>query len=175
MDEAGVQFRMATPADVEQIREFIRQTLANPEGRPQRKRYEDAVGRNELLVLTRYDPRERSGRVVGFVEWHTRVDGPVTIRDLGVVGDPPNPATLKRLVRELLRILNPPLATAKIRADQPLWNAVFEETPGFVLEGKEFSRPYWRQIWTWTLENERAALRPARPAAVPAGRGRRPR
>jgi len=172
MEEAGVQIRLARPEDVEQIRHTIRITLANPEGRAQRKRYEDAVQRQEMLVLTRYESRERMPRVFGFIEWHTRVDGAVTIRDAGTVGDTPHVGTLKRLVREMLRMLAPPSATVKVRADQPLWNSIFEETPGFRPEGKEYSRPYWRQIWTWTAEAERAVTRPARPAGArpPGGR-----
>lgn len=173
MEEAGVQIRMARLEDVEQIRQSIRYTLANPEGRAQRKRYEDAVQRHEMLVLTRYESRERMPKVLGFVEWHTRVDGTVTIRDAGTVGDVPHVGTLKRLVRELLHLLAPPSATVKIREDQSLWNSVFQETPGFLPEGREYSRPHYRLIWTWTAETERAALRLARPVA--AGRPRRRR
>ncbi len=177
MEEAGVQIRIARPEDVEQIRQDIRITLANPEGRTQRKRYQDAIARQEMLVLTRYEGRERGSRVFAFIEWHSRLDGAVTIRDAGTVGDVPHLGTLKRLVRELLRLLAPPSATVKVRADQSVWVSVFQETPGFVLEGQEYSRPYWRQIWTWTPEAERAATRPARPAAGarPTGAGPRPR
>lgn len=176
MEEAGVQFRFAEPEDVEQIRQSIKHTLANPEGRTQRKRYEDAIGRREVLVLTRYDSRERASKVVGFIEWHTRLDNVVTIRDAGTVGETPQPGILKRLVRELLNLLSPPSATVKVRADQAVWNDLFRETPGFELEGQEYSRPHWRNIWTWSLEAERAATRQARPVRPgrPAG-GIRPR
>ncbi len=172
MEEAGVQFRLAVPEDAEQIRQAIRFTLANPEGRSVRTRYEDAVARNEVLVLTRYEPREKTNRVQGFIEWHTRVDGPVTIRDMGSVGDTPNAGILKWLVRELIRMLQPPSASAKVRADQEAFIAVFKETPGFYLEGQEYTRPHWRQIWTWTPEAERLALNPPirRPATAMAGR-----
>ena len=176
MEEAGVQIRPATLDDVEKIRQSVQYTLANPAGRPQRKRFEEAIQRHELVVLARYDPRERTDRVIGFAEWHTRVDNTVTIRDLGTAGETPNLGILKRLVRELLRMLSPAVATVKLRQDQPLWNSVFEETAGFQLEGQEFSRPYWRNIWTWTPERERALLRPARPTpapGVPAARRRR--
>jgi hypothetical protein len=174
MEDAGVQFRMARPEDVEQIRQHIPITLANPEGKTLRKRYEDAVARNEVLVLTRYDSRERASRVVGFIEWHSKVDGTITIRDAGSVGETPQLGILRRLLRELLDMARPVSATAKIRGDLQVWNSLFEETPGFRLEGREYSRPYWRHIWTWTVENERAAARPQRPT-VPAGRGIRPR
>ena len=175
MDEVGIQLRVATPEDVSQIKQGIRFSLANPEGRPQRKRYQDAADRRELMVLVRYDPKDRTERVVGFIEWHSRVDNGVTIRDMGVVGDDPQPGTLRRLLRELLSLLAPPMATVKLREDLALWNSVFEETPGFVLEGREYSRPYWRRIYTWTPENEREAMAASRRAAPARPRqGRRP-
>jgi hypothetical protein len=172
MEDAGVQFRMALPEDAEAIRQAARFTLANPEGRSVRKRYEDAVGRQEVLVLTRYEPREKANRIQGFIEWHTRVDGPVTIRDMGSIGDAPSSGILKRLLRELIRMLQPPSASAKVRADQDAFISVFRETPGFYLEGQEYTRPHWRQIWTWTPEAERLMLHPPtrRPATVGAGR-----
>ena len=172
MEEAGFQIRAATKDDVDKIKENIKYTLANPEGRTQRKKYADAVDRNEILVLTRYDPKERVDEVHGFIEWHTKVDGTVTIRDAGTSGEQPNVSLLKRLVRELLRLLHPPTATVKVRADQPDWNAVFRETPGFIFEGKEFSRPHYRNIYEWSAEAERLALRGARRALPRAARGR---
>jgi hypothetical protein len=172
MEEAGVQLRLAAPEDAEQIRQVVRFTLANPEGRSVRKRYEDAIARSEVLVLTRYEPREKANRIQGFIEWHTRVDGPVTIRDMGSVGDTPNQGILKWLLRELVRMLQPPSASAKVRADQVAFVDVFRETPGFEMEGQEYTRPHWRQIWTWTPQTERSALGPAtrRPAGVGANR-----
>jgi len=175
MEEAGVQIRMAVAEDVDQVRQAIQFTLANPEGRTLRKRYEDSIARSEMMVLSRYDNREHLSRVLGFIEWHSRVDGGVTIRDAGTIGDAPNLGTLKRLVRELLRSLIPASATVKVRADQEVWNAMFQETSGFILEGKEYTRPHWRQIWSWTMEQERAASRPTaqpRPSQLPQ---RRPR
>jgi hypothetical protein len=172
MEESGVQFRLAAPEDAEQIRQAVHFTLANPEGRSLRKRYEDAVARREVLVLTRYESREKADRVQGFIEWHTRVDGPVTIRDMGSLGDSPNAGILKRLLRELIRMLQPPSASAKVRADQEAFIGVFRETHGFYLEGQEYTRPHWRQIWTWSPEAERLALNPPlrRPAAAGSGR-----
>ena len=169
MDEVGIQLRMATAEDVSQIKQNVHVSLANPEGRPQRKRYQDAADRRELLVLVRFDTKERIERVVGFIEWHSRVDNGVTIRDLGTAGDEPLPGILKRLLREMLSLLAPPMATVKLREDLAFWNAIFEETTGFVIEGREYSRPYWRRIWTWSAENERMAAAAARrqPQAQP--------
>jgi hypothetical protein len=174
MEEAGVQFRLALPEDAEQIRQVVHFTLANPEGRSVRKRYEDAVARREVLVLTRYEPREKATRVQGFIEWHTRVDGPVTIRDMGSVGDTPSQGILKRLLRELIRMLQPPSASAKVRADQEAFISVFRETHGFFLEGQEYTRPHWRQIWTWTPEAERLALSPPGRRLATVGADRQP-
>ena len=50
-------------------------------------------------------------------------------------------------------------ASVKVRADLPAWNELFQQVPGFLPVGREYSRPYWRNIWEWTPENERAATR----------------
>ncbi|MBI2942050.1 MAG: hypothetical protein HYY04_16590 [Chloroflexi bacterium] len=173
MVEAGFQIRLATPNDVDKIKGSSKYTLANPEGRPQRKRYEDAVQRNELLVLSHYDPKERTDQIEGFLEWHSRVDDAVTIRDAGTTGEEPNPGILKRLIRELLRMFHPPSASVKVREDQRVWNEVFRDLPGFELRGREYTRPHYRYIWEWTPDAERAALRPRRGEMVtrPGGRG----
>ena len=160
MEEAGYQLRLATPSDVERIRRDIRFTLANPEGKVQRKRYLDAIQRNEVLVVARYDPREQVDEIAGFLEWHSKVDGTITIRDAGTVGTEPHLGTLRRLIRELLHMYEPSTAIVKVRADLQVWNDVFQQVPGFVLSGREYSRPYWRNIWEWTRENERMATRP---------------
>lgn len=168
MDEAGYQLRLAVPSDVEAIRRDIRLTLANPEGKPQRKRYLDAIQRHEVLVVARFDAREQTTEIAGFLEWHTKVDGSITIRDAGTPGTEPHLGTLRRLIRELLGMFDPSTASVKVRADLPAWNEIFQQIPGFTLAGREYSRPYWRNIWEWTRENERAAARPA------GGRRRRP-
>ncbi len=156
MEETGVNIRTARPEDIEQIRQNIRLTLANPEGRSQRKKYEDAILRGEMMVLTRTDTKTRTDKIDAFIEWHTKIDGVVTIRDAGAIGDEPNPNVIRWLVRELLRMVRPPTAGVKVIADQAPWNSVFEGLPGFTLEGREFSRPHWRNIWSWdgTLEPE---------------------
>ena len=178
MEEAGVQFRPARPEDVGQIREAVRFTLANPEGRTLRKRYEDAIARNEVLVLTRFDSKEQTSKLLGFIEWHTRVDGTVTIRDAGTAGDSPQLGILKRLLRELLRHLRPPSVSVKVRSDQQVWNDLFKETTGFIPGGTEYSRPHWRTIYTWSPEYERLATRlmkaPPAPARPPMPRRRPP-
>lgn len=161
MTEAGYQLRLAVPSDVDAIRRGIRFTLANPEGKAQRKRYEDAIQRHELLVLSHRDSKEQADEIEGFLEWHTKVDGIITIRDAGTTGEEPHLGTLRRLIRELLTMFDPPSASVKLRADLPAWNEVFRQTPGFILAGQEYSRPYWRAIWEWTRENERLASRPA--------------
>jgi len=171
VDAAPYNLRLATAPDIDKIRAAIRRTLNNPEGKSGRKTYADAVGRGELLVLTRRE-RDGSETVDAFIEWHSRVDGPVTIRDAGSTGEEPNAGHVKRLVRELLRMARPPSATVKVDADLPIWNEVFAETPGFVREGQEYSRPKYKNIWTWTPATEQVMLerirasqppRPARP------------
>lgn len=170
MDQAPFSLRIATGDDLAGLR-AIKRTLNNPEGKAGRKRYDDAVGRGELLVIAR---RERAkGEVVdAFIEWHSRVDGPVTIRDAGTVGDEPNVGHLKRLVRELLRMARPDSATVKVDADLEPWNEVFSETAGFLNEGQEYSRPKYKNIWTWTPQTEQVALQRARASSPAAMRGR---
>jgi len=118
------------------------------------------VQRHELLVVARHDAKEHVDEVSGFLEWHTKVDGAITIRDAGTMGEEPSLGILRRLIRELLNMFEPPSASVKVRADQTAWNTVFQQIPGFQLVGREFSRPYWRNIWEWTRENERLAQRP---------------
>lgn len=167
MMESPYRIRPADLADSDQIRRTMKFTLANPEGRAVRKSYGDAAQRNEVLVLERYDNKERVWHVSAFVEWHTRIDGSMTIRDAGSAGEAPQTGIIKRLIREMLRLQAPTGATVKLRADQPLWNGIFEELPGFRPEGKEFSRPYWRNIWTWTRGAEQARPATARERGQP--------
>ena len=159
MEEAGYQLRLAVPSDVERIRRDIRISLANPEGKAQRKQYADAVDRQEVLVVVHHDAREQTDEVDGFLEWHTKVDGAITIRDAGSKGEEPHQGTLRQLIRELLHMFDPPSASVKVRADLLPWNELFQQVPGFLPVGREYSRPHWRNIWEWTRENERAASR----------------
>lgn len=163
--------RIASAADLPGLR-AIRRTLNNPEGKPGRKKFADAVDRGELLVLVRVE-RGKPESVDSFIEWHSRVDGPVTIRDAGSAGDELNVGHLKRLVRELLRMVRPDTASVKVDADLPAWNEVFAETPGFVREGQEYSRPKYKNIWTWTPQAEQVALQRQRASSPAAMRGRR--
>lgn len=170
MTEAGVYIRSATNEDAKEIRDNIRHTLASPDTRGPRRRYEEATARNELLVMERYEPRERAMKVVGFVEWHTRVDGTATLRDAGTTGDEPQPVVMKRLLREMLRLVSPTSMQVKVREDLHIWNQIFADVPGFQLEGREYSRPYWKNIWTWS----RAAAESVRREPPPRRRRRFP-
>ncbi|TAK20099.1 MAG: hypothetical protein EPO26_18535 [Chloroflexota bacterium] len=153
MDIAPYDIRLARTSDLDSLRISVKRTLQNPDGKPARKKFGDAVDRGELLVVARRG-REGGEEIDAFIEWHSRVDGVVTIRDTGSAGDEPNASHVKRLVRELLRMSSPPSATVKVDADLPVWNQVFAETQGFRLEGKEYSRPKYRNIWTWTSAAE---------------------
>ena len=170
MDAAPYDIRLASSGDLDKLRTAVRRTMNNPEGKTQRKKFADAIDRGELLVLTR---RERDGSegVDAFLEWHARVDGLITIRDAGSAGDEPNAGHIKRLLRELLRMAAPPTVTVKVEEDQRFWNTIFEETAGFKQEGREYSRPHWRVIWTWTPAFEAEAR--ARGAQMAPPRGRR--
>jgi len=148
-DEAPYRIRWATPEDDEQLRRAMRVSLARPEGKRPRTSYSDAIARGEILVLERSDRRAKQWAIEGFIEWHMRTDDIATIRDLGSAGEEPHLGVCKALVREMIRLLSPLSVQVKVRADQPIWNSIFEELPGFRQEGREFSRPYWRNIWVW--------------------------
>lgn len=162
MEEGSYDIRTAVPGDLEQIKANVKHTMVNPDGKVLRKGMREAIERREMMVLERVDRRERTGKLSAYIEWYTKVDGTVTIKDLGTIGDEPNVGMAKRLVRELLRMIGPPQATVKLRDDLPAWNSIFEETPGFQLEGREYSRPHWRTIWVWTPGAERQERRGTR-------------
>ncbi|MBM4417902.1 MAG: hypothetical protein FJ033_06270 [Chloroflexi bacterium] len=163
MDAAPYDIRLATAADSAGLR-AIKRTLTNPDGAPRRRSFTDAIDRGELLVVAR---RVRDGgqAVDAYIEWHSRVDGMVTIREIGSEGEEPNNSHVKRLVRELLRMASPPLATLKVDRDAKVWNQLLAEVGGFRLEGQEYSRPRYRNIWSWTpateAEDRQRALRSA--------------
>ncbi|MBI2322453.1 MAG: hypothetical protein HYU88_10335 [Chloroflexi bacterium] len=168
MDESPYNIRLATPADADTLRRSIRFTLSSPEGKGQRKQYRDGVERSEVLVLEHSEPKDRRRTIDGFLEWHTRIDGTVTIRDAGTIGDEVKPGVIKRLVREMLRIYQPPLVRAKTRRDQEVWTNIFRELPGFEPEGVEYARPYWRILWAWSAERAREQV-PRRELGRPRG------
>jgi hypothetical protein len=166
MEGLAYRIRTAEPADVDAIRANIKLTMAHPEGKGRREGLRAAVERGELLVLERYDPREKSWRIAGFVEFHFRVDDTLTIRDAGSEGETPHSGIIKQLLQELLRSLNPASATAKMRSDLAAWNEIFQGIPGFYRESSEYRRPHWYNVWIWSREL-------ARQQAGRAGRARR--
>ncbi|MFN8534013.1 MAG: hypothetical protein U0556_10740 [Dehalococcoidia bacterium] len=141
--------RLARPEDVARIR-IIRTTFANPEGKPARKAFADAIERGELLIMERTETRGEPV-LLGFIEWRGRTDGAVTIRDFGTVGDEPEPVVIKRLVREMLRLVpaGPGEVHLKLRANLEPWVSIVGDLPGFEPDEREFSRGVWWTIWVW--------------------------
>src|SRR5579859_3515505 len=88
--ESTYRLRLATPEDTEHI-SAIGNSLARAKGKAPRKSYLDAARRGELLVLEHFDAKEQLWQLSGILEWYTRVDGTVTIKDAGTIGDEPNP------------------------------------------------------------------------------------
>jgi hypothetical protein len=161
MQESGYRIRAAEPSDVPQLRESIVRTLAHPTGDGKRTSYKGAAERGELMLLERYNPREKTWRIEGFVEYHLRVDDTLTIRDVGSSSDPPNPAAVKFLLLDLLRTVQPVSATVKVRQDAAAWNEILQNTPGWSQEGREYRRPHYIIIWRWSREAAERALRGA--------------
>ena len=83
MTETAYHLRIAAPEDIAQIKKNLRRTMSNPEGRAQRKRYNDAIDRREMLVFVHSDPAQEEEVIEAFLEWHMKVDGTATIRDAG--------------------------------------------------------------------------------------------
>ena len=150
MDQSPYNIRLATLDDVDELKANVRYTLASPEGKTPRKQFRDAVERREILVLELFDAKERSHRLAGFLEWHTRIDNSVTIKDAGSTGDTVHPTVIKRLIRELLNTYAPTLVRVKVRSDLDVWNGIFRELPGFEFQGKEYTRPHYRSIYEWS-------------------------
>ncbi|MCL4508798.1 MAG: hypothetical protein M1296_04635 [Chloroflexi bacterium] len=151
--EPTYQLHVATVEDCDRIYESIGNSLARPRGKTPRRNYVEAAKRNELLILERHDPREDRWLLEGMLEWYTRVDGVVTIKDAGTKGEEPDPAVVKRLVRELIQIQSPVEVRAKTKDDQTAWLRIFHDLPGFRLEGREYSRPHWVYLWSWAPSN----------------------
>jgi hypothetical protein len=166
MQELGLRIRVATGADAPGLRTGIATTLAHPDPQGQRASYKGAAERGELMLLERYNARERAWKPEGFVEYHLRVDDTLTIRDVGSSADPPNAAAVKYLLRELFQSIRSPSASLKVREDAAAWREILESTPGFEVEGREYRRPHYYLIYRWS----RATAQQARTA--PGGRRR---
>ena len=166
MDELAFRIRSAEPDDAKKLRGVPKITLTHPDGQGRSESYRSAIDRNELLLLERYDPREKDWAIGGFVDYHMRVDDTLTIRDIGTVGETLHAGIVRNLLDELLRSAAPVSATVKVRQDAEAWNEIFRNTPGFELAGREYRRPYYYLIWEWSRERARAAQME---------RGRRPR
>ncbi|MBI4491886.1 MAG: hypothetical protein HY690_03730 [Chloroflexi bacterium] len=150
MDELAYRMRAAEPGDEPQLKQAIGITMARPDGK--RTAYRAAAQRGEVLVLEQYDTREHRWNIVGFVEYHVRVDDTVTIKDAGSIGETPHSAIIKHLFNEALGSAGAREATAKVRSDATAWNELLGSIPGFYQEGKEYSRPHYYLIWRWSPE-----------------------
>lgn len=176
--ESPYQLRLATPEDTDKVG-VIGNSLARAKGKAPRKSYLDAARRGELLVLEHFDAKEQQWQLSGILEWYTRVDGTVTIKDAGTIGNEPNPGIVKRMVRELISLQSPSILRVKAKEDQEAWNRIFSELPGFDREGREYSRGEWIVIWAWTPDQQREQARrvrmtPTFVGGTPAPKGPRP-
>jgi hypothetical protein len=160
MDELAYRIRTAEPDDLAAIRSTITVSLAHPEGRGRGTSLRTALQRNELLLLDRYDAREKAWVIGGFVEFHMRVDDTLTLRDLGTVGESPHAGVAKHLIGELFNQLGPISATCVVRRDAEVWNEILASIPGFSVDGPaEYRRPHYYNIWKWSPELARQAQR----------------
>jgi hypothetical protein len=162
VEELSYRIREATLEDLASLRQIASSSLSHPEGKGRRESYRSAALRGELLVLERYEPRLRDWRICAYTDWHIRVDDVLTIRDIGTDGDLPHSGMVKQLFMELLRSLSPTEAIVKARADATQWNEIFRSIAGFDLEGSEYRRPYWINIWKWSRESAAQAARAGR-------------
>ena len=167
MEELSFRFRTAILEDVPRMAQFAGTSLAHPEGKARRASFRSSAQRGELLLLERYESKTRDWKVSAFIDWHIRVDDILTIRDVGTEGQSPHSGMVKQLLMELLRSLAPLEMTAKARSDAADWNELLRSIPGFDLEGTEYRRPPWINVWRWTREAAAQAERSAR--------GQRPR
>jgi hypothetical protein len=165
MDELAFRIRTAEPDDAAFLRKADRSTLTHPDGQSRSETFRGAIDRNELLLLERYDNREKSWAIVGFIDYHMRVDDTLTVRDIGTLGESVHAGVVRHLLDELLRSANPVAASLKVRSDAEAWNAIFASTPGFEFAGREYRRPHWYSVWEWS--RERARLERGRPGRGP--------
>lgn len=159
MEDLAYRIRTAEPEDDAELRRSIGVTISHPDGKGRRASFRSAIQRGEVLVLEHYETREHAWTIVGFVEYHVRVDDNVTIKDAGSSGDSPRAAVIKQLVAELLRSSAARGAMAKVRSDASEWNELLGSIPGFLLEGKEYRRPHYYAIWEWSPERARQESR----------------
>lgn len=158
-DELAYRFRLATEEDSAQLTRTFRFTMAHPDGKGRRQSYKAPAARGELLLFERLEPHTKEWDIQAFLEWHMRVDETLTLKDAGATGDPPHPGMVKQLINEVLRSLNPVAVTAKVRADVPAWNEILPSLTGFTLDGAEYRRPYWMNVWRWTRQAARGTPR----------------
>jgi len=175
MDELAYRIRPAEQDDLPTIRSTITVSLAHPEGRGRGTSLRTALQRGELLLLERYDTREKTWVIGGFVEFHMRVDDTLTIRDFGTTGETPHAGVAKHLIGELFSQLSPQRATCVVRRDAEVWNEMLASIPGFEVDGPpEYRRPHYYNIWKWSPELAREAQRGVRQRGAPPRDGPRP-
>jgi hypothetical protein len=163
MEELALRFRLAEPADAPALRKLPKVTLSHPDGPARSETHRGAINRGELLLLERYDTREKIWSIGGFVDYHMRVDDTLTIREIGTVGESVHAGIVRHLLDELLRSAAPTSAGLKVRRDAEAWNSIFASTAGFELLGSEYRRPHWYNVWEWSQERARQARgRPSR-------------
>ena len=161
--ELSYRIREATIEDLPSLRTIATSTLSHPDGKGRRDSYRAAALKSELLLLERYDVKVKDWRIGAFVDWHMRVDDVLTIRDAGTEGETPHSGMVKQLIMELIRSLSPTEAGLKTRADVEAWNEIVRSIAGFTLEGSEYRRPHWINIWKWTPEEAARLTRGVRP------------
>jgi hypothetical protein len=155
IDELAFRIRRAEPDDATTLRRTPKVTLTHPAGHARPESFRGAIDRGELLILERYDRREKDWVISGFVDYHMRVDDTLTIRDIGTTGEGVHAGIVRHLIDELLRSAAPVSAELKVREDAEVWNEILASTPGFERAGREYRRPHWYQVWEWSRERAR--------------------
>ncbi|MFN8526356.1 MAG: hypothetical protein U0821_24925 [Chloroflexota bacterium] len=163
MDELAFRIRPAERVDLAAFRDKDVVSLTHPEGRGRRSLPASALQSGELLLLERYDNREKDWVVGGYVQWHMRVDDTLTLKDVGCVGTSVHAGIVKHLLDELLRSLSPVAATCVVRRDAEAWNEILASIPGFFVDGPpEYRRPHYYNIWKWSPDLARQTQRQVR-------------
>ena len=157
MEELAFRIRLAEPADTAPLRGARKLTMTHPDGQGRSDTFRGAIERGELLLLERYEPREKDWSIGGFADYHMRVDDTLTIRDIGTLGESLHAGIVRHLLDELFRSAAPAAAGLKVRRDAEEWNQIFASVPGFELAGSEYRRPHWYNVWEWSRERARAA------------------